>query len=454
MSKKKAAKGKAVGSNPPSNGNDIDMSRHSGMDRRNPDCREADSLRHPWSLGSGAPPAIPDRGRLCRNDEENHHTSALPVAVKTGLDWFWGKAWQLVAGGGLVVFIIGVVGWRNYDKQYLEKLQKGQDSLNMGLYEQAKKDYQEAIKLHPLRHVMLLGKFFGDPADVVAQQTPDLLGMDKEAQWGLKIASAFDSADPQQIEISLRQLPKDKQKDADIKTLLGKVHTAQAVQTQPMDFSQAEQDYQAALADKEQQNAEAHYGLGYVRWLQGRLIDALDQYQQAYDLSQKTSPRYAISLAGLFAEQKKYSEALDLYHYNGSNRKYPIAALESALVYRLQGKFKESQEWLNTALILLDDPEAKTKPENQTPWQFKTKTALISLSKPDDKRYYVYVTLAASQFLNDDKPNAKASLAKAKGLSEAHPVGIKGLIDYDLNRLVEERPALADKIKAFKAELR
>jgi len=30
------------------------------MDRRNPDCRDANNLCHPWSLGSGDP---------CRNDE-------------------------------------------------------------------------------------------------------------------------------------------------------------------------------------------------------------------------------------------------------------------------------------------------------------------------------------------------------------------------------------------------
>ncbi len=38
----------------------IKLSRHSGMDRRNPDCRDAYNLCHPWSLGSGDP---------CRNDE-------------------------------------------------------------------------------------------------------------------------------------------------------------------------------------------------------------------------------------------------------------------------------------------------------------------------------------------------------------------------------------------------
>ena len=40
--------------------NAIKLTRHSGMDRRNPDCSDANNLCHPWSLGSGDP---------CRNDE-------------------------------------------------------------------------------------------------------------------------------------------------------------------------------------------------------------------------------------------------------------------------------------------------------------------------------------------------------------------------------------------------
>ena len=41
------------------NPNIVELSRHSGMDRRNPDCRDANNPYHPWSLGSGDP---------CRND--------------------------------------------------------------------------------------------------------------------------------------------------------------------------------------------------------------------------------------------------------------------------------------------------------------------------------------------------------------------------------------------------
>ena len=50
----------------------IKLSRHSGMDRRNPDCRDTNNLCHPWSLGSGDP---------CRNDEFFLNLMAVTLCV-------------------------------------------------------------------------------------------------------------------------------------------------------------------------------------------------------------------------------------------------------------------------------------------------------------------------------------------------------------------------------------
>ena len=50
----------------------IKLSRHSGMVRRNPDCRDANNLCHPWSLGSGDP---------CRNDEFFLNLMALKLQL-------------------------------------------------------------------------------------------------------------------------------------------------------------------------------------------------------------------------------------------------------------------------------------------------------------------------------------------------------------------------------------
>ena len=57
--------------------NTVEISRHSGMDRRNPDCMDAPNPRRPWSLGSGAP---------CRNDGEILKSTALLG---------WGAGWKM-----------------------------------------------------------------------------------------------------------------------------------------------------------------------------------------------------------------------------------------------------------------------------------------------------------------------------------------------------------------------
>ena len=62
-------------------GNTVEISRHSGMDRRNPDSMDASGSDDPWRLGSSVPPAITDRGRLCRNDEANLNSTVLPPEV-------------------------------------------------------------------------------------------------------------------------------------------------------------------------------------------------------------------------------------------------------------------------------------------------------------------------------------------------------------------------------------
>ena len=48
--------------------NAVGLSRHSGMDRRNPDCMDASKPSHPWHRGSGNP---------CRDDRGILSSSAL-----------------------------------------------------------------------------------------------------------------------------------------------------------------------------------------------------------------------------------------------------------------------------------------------------------------------------------------------------------------------------------------
>ena len=55
--------------------NAVELTRHSGMDRRNLSYRDVLGPHHPWNLGSGDP---------CRNDGGNLHATALPPLPPVG----------------------------------------------------------------------------------------------------------------------------------------------------------------------------------------------------------------------------------------------------------------------------------------------------------------------------------------------------------------------------------
>ena len=81
----------------PSKTNAVELSRHSGMDRRNPDCMEAPIPHRPRSLGSGDP---------CRNDGDNLNSTTLPHGGGLG----WGRSNSDFFCAGIPVLWDGIDG--------------------------------------------------------------------------------------------------------------------------------------------------------------------------------------------------------------------------------------------------------------------------------------------------------------------------------------------------------
>ena len=77
--------------------NAVELSRHSGMDRRNPDCMEAPIPHRPRSLGSGDP---------CRNDGDNLNSTTLPHGGGLG----WGRSNSDFFCAGIPVLWDGIDG--------------------------------------------------------------------------------------------------------------------------------------------------------------------------------------------------------------------------------------------------------------------------------------------------------------------------------------------------------
>ncbi len=93
------------GLHPSHGGNAVESNRHSGMDRRNPDCMDASKPRHPWSLGSGGP---------CRNDEENLN------ACKNGPWWFRTVTGSLPDGTDTLIVWRKLTGDAEQDNRVLD----------------------------------------------------------------------------------------------------------------------------------------------------------------------------------------------------------------------------------------------------------------------------------------------------------------------------------------------
>jgi Flp pilus assembly protein TadD len=112
-------------------------------------------------------------------------------------------------------------------------------------------------------------------------------------------------------------------------------------------FAEAERHYRAALQAKP--NAETYNGLGFVLWRQGRLDEAVAQFQEAI----RADPAYAgayNNLAAILVEQGKLEEAA--FYYRRLVRHHPSAAAHNqlgAVLMRL-GEMGEARGELQKAL--------------------------------------------------------------------------------------------------------
>jgi len=364
-----------------------------------------------------------------------HWVENIIEGLRKNLGW-------LLGFGALLLTAILVPSWLKYSQKYQEKIIEGQLYLDRGLYPKAKASFEEAAKLFPLRKIAGLSKVLGDSPGQGIEQLAELISWDTQAQWGLQMADTFAGEDVLQVEIKAKALIQTHPDSADIRLLLGRFHISH------QDFKKASEDYQAAL-DLDKNNAEAHFGLGYVRWLEGDLPKAEVEYQAAHYLDAK-SVGYALNLAGIKAERGDYQQALDLYR--PFEQSYPEADLDEALILLKSGQIPEAAGRLQLALELLNSPEITKARENQLPWQSKTDQDLVSLVTEQQKRAYLYFLLALSEYLQGN--SAKAKVTWQQGLAASPEQNIRELLRFEVNRLANDRPEWKTNLAGFLSQFK
>jgi tetratricopeptide (TPR) repeat protein len=196
-------------------------------------------------------------------------------------------------------------------------------------------------------------------------------------------------------------------------------------------------EYQTA-AGHEPKLAEAYFDIGRLLDLDSKPDSALEQYQTAVRLSPGT-PRYRNNLADLYFRREEYDKAIEEY---GWIDRFPLAALESAKIYRLQGKLEDARERELDAIRWLQDPQVKSA-EAQNAWAFDVNAGEQNqLRLIEEKECYAELELAVTAFLQSGDNAALNAIPAALNRCRSRQQELKSILNWELRRIATQTPAL------------
>jgi tetratricopeptide (TPR) repeat protein len=304
--------------------------------------------------------------------------------------WRWAGAATLVALA-LALWMLWSAGQRH--------LRQGIDLLNEGRYADARPALERAKSLNPFSTT---------------------------ASCGLK-AIELDSnrADEQRLDEAVREFSK----CAYLKVLQGDRKYFRG------DLSGALADYREAVRS-EPRLAEAHFNMGRILDRQDKPDSALPEYQLAVKSSPGT-PRYHRNLADLYFRGKDYDNAVEQY---GLISRFPLAALELAKIYRLQGRLEEARGRDEDAVRWLKDPAIQAA-EEQNGWAFDVSPIeQARLGPVAEKQCYADLELAVTRFLQREEDYAAKAVPLAFEKCSSRRTELKDILSWELHRLGTENP--------------
>jgi tetratricopeptide (TPR) repeat protein len=318
--------------------------------------------------------------------------------------WRW-------AGGLLLAVALLALYWVWLSGQ--RYLKQGTDLLNVGRYADALPALQGAKRLNPFSRAAGCGL---EAVKLDEKRRSDLVGFEQ----GLNEAN--------------RQYPR----CAYLKVLTGDQKYGAG------DRKGAFAEYQDA-ARREPRLAEAYFDMGRILDLEGDPDAALEKYQKAAQLSPGT-PRYHINLADLYFRREEYDRAIEEY---GRIVNSPLAALEVAKIYRLQGKLDDARGREEDAVRWLKDPSVRNA-EQQSAWAFDVSpTQQVQLRLADEQVCYAELELAVTTFLQGDESKAASALPAAFEKCSSRQQELKDILKWELRRLGNQTPALKPRSDAI-----
>src|ERR1039457_6815153 len=357
-------------------------------------------LREPVQRGGvPAPPPLDERPVVRKIRLRRVAVAGGLVGLMSAAGWFW---WA----------------WRQRREQERQYVAQGDASLKVGRYEQARAPYQQALRLNP-----------GNAA----------------ARFGLDILDlAKLKPDPVAFEQRLNQLLKEAPKDPYLKVLEGDYLAGLG----RLDDAMSRYEEAAKL---DQGLAEAYFRMGVLYDQRRDIAHALTMYKRAVELA-PSSPQYACNLADQYFKHGEYTEGIRVY---GGIREFPLAALESAKIYRLLGDLKAAGQQERMAIEWMDGPAGAKPPESRLPWDIEAGNRgrgggqPVSLFTEGARLCYAHLEFSATLYLDGDEARAKEQSDRAEKDCGARLGVVKAAVRWGLKRVGEEREELAVRAAAY-----
>ncbi len=293
-----------------------------------------------------------------------------------------------------------------------ESIVEGENALNNGHYREAKRIFEEELRINP---------------------------QNQQAIWGLKITHLKEIMGQAEFKETIEPLYEKDPNNASINLLLGESHL------RTKQFDKSIPYFEKAILENPRL-AEAHNDLAIAYMHIGDYETAKIEFLNAIDNS--PTPKYRNNLGAIYIKQQKFEEAIKEL---GKNKEYPFSALESAKIYWRLEYLSQASTYQSQAIEWLNDKAIMAKTENQEPWLFEiTPDNLIELYSPEEKKSYAYFCRSISLYLEGDKMGVENDLKKLAELTPTRSSNFALLLSNTLDKLVAANPNYSDEVAVYR----
>lgn len=325
---------------------------------------------------------------------------------------------SLAAATVLVLVALSLAVWRLYhppvSPRFEIRMNAGNIFLNQGWYGKAEQSYHQALTLD---------------------------GRNIHARWALMKARLHLNGDAEYVEEQVRRMLQETPADPHLHVLLGALVELRG------EYSEAEDHYQKAIR-LDHGVATAWYGLGrYFIYLQ-----EWGAAQQALEHAVRLAPGkrcYMNRLVDVYYRQRNHEAAANvLRQLIGDDPRVFLPHYRLASILRLAGKYDDALKVLEDVARRSLDRGLASRPVNQDAWYFVEGEDTVVLHDREAKRAYETLSLSLTRQIVEEGDGGGGKHTEADGSGYLDSDALR-LIGLEMDRLVRERPELANVVHEF-----